>query len=117
KDQDAVGYGFTAQWLDDFHHAFYVLINPEEQRRYYDFGKIYQLAKAYTDGFVMSGEWVKFRKRRYGASSAGVPGNKFIVFSMNHDQVGNRVDGKRLCMMISFEKVKLAAAAVLLAPY
>jgi len=111
------GHGFDAQWLDDFHHALYILLNPSDQQRYYDFGTMEQLVKAYNDGFVHSGEWVKFRKRKHGASSANVPGNKFVVFNQNHDQVGNRADGKRLCMLVDFERVKLASAAILLAPY
>jgi maltooligosyltrehalose trehalohydrolase len=111
------GYGFDAQWLDDFHHALYVLINPSDQERYYDFGTMEQLVKSYNDGFVHSGEWVKFRKRKHGASSAGVPGDKFVVFNQNHDQIGNRADGKRLCMLVDMERVKLASAAILLAPY
>ncbi|HTM92634.1 MAG TPA: DUF3459 domain-containing protein, partial [Flavisolibacter sp.] len=117
KPPEMGGYGFNAQWLDDFHHALYVLLNPSDQQRYYDFGTIEQLVKAYNDGFVHSGEWVKFRKRKYGVSSAGVPGDKFVVFNQNHDQVGNRADGKRLCMLVDFERVKLASAAILLAPY
>jgi maltooligosyltrehalose trehalohydrolase len=111
------GYGFDAQWLDDFHHALYVMLNPADKKRYYDFGAMEQLAKAYTDGFVHSGEWVKFRKRRHGASSAGIPGDKFVAFNLNHDQAGNRAGGERLCMLVNFERVKLAAAALLLAPY
>jgi len=111
------GFGFTAQWLDDFHHALYVLLDPKGKSRYFDFGKIEQLAKAYTDGFVHSGEYVYFRKRKYGASSAGIAGNKFVVFNANHDQAGNRVKGERLSMLVDFERLKLAAAAMLLAPY
>jgi maltooligosyltrehalose trehalohydrolase len=111
------GYGFHAQWLDDFHHALYTLLDPKGRERYYDFGALEQLLKAYTDGFVHSGEWVKFRKRKHGASSKDVPGDKFIVFNLNHDQVGNRVGGERLCMLVDFEKVKLAAAAIMLSPY
>lgn len=111
------GYGFTAQWLDDFHHALYTLLDAEGKKRYEDFGTVDQLVKAYNDGFVLSGDWVKFRKRKYGASSAGVPGNKFLVFNQNHDQVGNRVGGERLCMLVDESRIKIAAAAVLLAPY
>lgn len=111
------GYGFDAQWLDDFHHALYILINPSDKQRYCDFGSMQQLAKAYNDGFVHSGEWVKFRKKKYGASSAGIAGDKFVIFTQNHDQIGNRPDGKRLNMLIDFERMKLAAAAILLAPY
>ena len=111
------GYGFDAQWLDDFHHALYVLLNPADNERYYDFGSIDQLAKAYKDGFVHSGEWVKFRKRKHGRSSAGVPGYHFVIFNQNHDQAGNRIDGRRLCSLVNTERVKLAAAAIFLSPY
>lgn len=117
KDPELGGYGFDAQWLDDFHHALYVLLDPKGKERYEDFGAIEQLAKAYSDGFVLSGEYVKFRKRKYGTSSVGVPGQRFIVFNQNHDQVGNRVKGERLCMLVDFERMKLAAAAIMLSPY
>lgn len=117
KHPSCGGYGFSAQWLDDFHHALYVLLDKDGRERYEDFGTIQQLAKAYTDGFVHSGEFVKFRKRKHGASSVGISGDKFVVFNQNHDQVGNRVGGERLCMLVDFERQKLAAAAVLLAPY
>lgn len=117
KSPDVGGYGFDAQWLDDFHHALYVLLDKNGRKRYQDFGRMEQLAKAYTDGFVHSGEYVTFRKRRYGASSAGIPGNRFIVFNLNHDQVGNRIKGERLSHLVDFDRLKLAAAAVMLSPY
>lgn len=110
------GYGFRAQWLDDFHHALYVLVDPKGKERYQDFGRLEQLGKAYTDGFVHSGEYVSFRKRKYGASSAGIPGHHFVVFNQNHDQVGNRVRGERLCHLVDKDRVKVAAAATLLSP-
>jgi len=117
KHPDCGGWGFSAQWLDDFHHALYVILDPKGKERYEDFGALAQLAKAYTDGFVHSGSYVKFRKRRYGSSSAGIKGDKFIVFNQNHDQVGNRVGGERLSCLMGFEQLKVAAAAMLLSPY
>lgn len=117
KSPEIGGYGFSAQWLDDFHHALYVLLDKNGKDRYVDFGKPEQLAKAYTDGFVHSGEYVSFRKRKHGASSAGIGGDKFVVYNQNHDQIGNRVEGKRLCGLVNFERQKLAAAALLLSPY
>jgi maltooligosyltrehalose trehalohydrolase len=92
-------------------------LDEEGKDRYADFGRMEQLAKAYTDGFVHSGEYVQFRKRRHGSSSVGVRGDAFVVFNQNHDQVGNRVGGERLSMLVSEERQKLAAAAILLAPY
>ncbi|HLI92848.1 MAG TPA: alpha-amylase family glycosyl hydrolase, partial [Puia sp.] len=43
----AGGRGFDAQWLDDFHHALYVLLDRKGQRNYEDYGDLQQLAKAY----------------------------------------------------------------------
>jgi maltooligosyltrehalose trehalohydrolase len=117
RSPEAGGYGFNAQWLDDFHHALYIMLDKEGQKHYRDFGTLSQLAKAYTDGFVHSGEYVRFRHRRHGASSAGIPGDRFIIFNQNHDLPGNRPGGERLSMLVDLPRLKLAAAAVLLAPY
>ncbi|PTX14515.1 maltooligosyl trehalose hydrolase [Pontibacter mucosus] len=111
------GLGFDMQWLDDFHHALYVLLDEKGRPLYEDFGQMEQLAKAYTDGFVHSGEYVRFRKKTFGASSSHLPGDKFVAFVQNHDQVGNRVNGERLSVLVDFERLKLAAAALLLSPY
>lgn len=117
RSPDTGGYGFDAQWLDDFHHALYVLLDKEGLRHYRDFGRLDQFAKAYTEGFVHNGQYVEFRKRRHGASSAGICGDRFIVFNQNHDLPGNRPGGERLSVLVDFEKLKLAAAALLLSPY
>ncbi len=117
QSPDTGGWGFNVQWLDDFHHALYVLLYRKGREQYVDFNRIEQLAKAFKDGFVHTGEYVQFRKRNYGTSSAGVPGDRFIVFYNNHDQAGNRPDGKKLCSLVDFERLKLAAAVMLTAPY
>ncbi len=111
------GYDFDAQWLDDFHHALYVLLYPPGLELYVDFGKIEQLAKAYTHGFVFTGEYVSFRKRRFGTPSDDVSPDQFIVFNQNHDQIGNRINGERLSAEVNTKVIKLAAAALILSPY
>jgi maltooligosyltrehalose trehalohydrolase len=110
------GYGLDAQWNDDFHHALHTLLTGERTGYYEDFGKIEHLEKALREGFIYSGEYSLFRKRRHGSSSKDRPGHQFVVFSQNHDQVGNRMRGERLTSLASFEALKLAAGAVLLAP-
>jgi maltooligosyltrehalose trehalohydrolase len=117
KHPEAGGYGFDAQWLDDFHHSLCMLLQRQGFEQYEHFGTIEQLAKAYTDGFVQSGEFVKLRGKKYGRSSAGISGDRFIAFNQNHDQVGNRFDGARLSALIDLELLKVAAAAVFFAPY
>lgn len=117
KSPEMGGFGFDAQWLDDFHHALYVLLDKKGRSRYEDFGYMEQLAKAYSDGFVHSGDYVKFRKRKHGASSVGVSGERFVAFNQNHDQIGNRVKGERLSVLVDFDRLKLASAALFLSPY
>ena len=111
------GRGFDAQWMDDFHHSLYVLLHPEGWKNYKDFGGVEQLAKAYLQGFVHTGELVRFRHRRHGTSAAGIPGERFIVFNQNHDLPGNRPGGERLPMLVGTDTLKLGAAVILLSPY
>jgi maltooligosyltrehalose trehalohydrolase len=111
------GHGFDSQWMDDFHHALYILLHKEGIRHYKDFGRLDQFAKSYTEGFVHSGEYVTFRHRLHGASSTGLPGYQFVVFNQNHDLPGNRPGGERLSALVDHHRLKLAAAAVLLSPY
>jgi maltooligosyltrehalose trehalohydrolase len=111
------GYGLDAVWCDDFHHALHVLLTGEKDGYYVDFGRPEQLVKAFREGFVYSGDYSEFRKRRHGGSSAARPARQFIVFSQNHDQVGNRMLGERLTRLADFEALKVAAAVVLLSPY
>lgn len=114
---EAGGFGFDAQWLDDFHHALYVAVHPEGQRHYRDFGSLPQLAKALVHGFVHTGEFVSARRRRHGVSSAGIDASRFVAFIQNHDQVGNRIAGERLSLLVDLPRLKLAAATLLLSPY
>jgi maltooligosyltrehalose trehalohydrolase len=111
------GLGLSAQWLDDFHHAWYAVLDEKGKDRYEDFGSLQQVVKAYRDGFVLDGGFVKFRKRHYGRSSSHVRASCFVAFNQNHDQIGNRPKGERLSKLIDFERLKLAMAALVLSPY
>jgi maltooligosyltrehalose trehalohydrolase len=111
------GYELDAQWSDDFHHSLRAMLTGEDAGYYEDFGNIHQLAKAFGEGFVYSGQYSEHRKRNHGSSSKNVPGRQLVVFSQNHDQVGNRMLGERLSALVPFDALKLAAGAVLLSPY
>jgi maltooligosyltrehalose trehalohydrolase len=117
KQRAKGGYGLDAQWCDDFHHSLHALLTKERNGYYQDFGKIDDLAKALKEGFVYSWNYSKFRKRHHGSNSKHLPARKFVVCIQNHDQTGNRMLGKRLSGMVSFEALKLAAGAVILSPY
>jgi maltooligosyltrehalose trehalohydrolase len=115
--RDKGGIGLDAQWNDDFHHALHVLLTGEDSGYYRDFGQVEDLVKAFRDGYVYSGQYSVYRKRRHGNSSRQIPARRLVVYSQNHDQVGNRAKGDRLSSVVSFEALKLAAGAVLLSPF
>jgi len=110
------GYGLDAQWNDDFHHCLHTLLTGERNGYYQDFGNFNQLGKALQEGFVYSGQYSSYRRRRHGSSSKHHPPTKFVIFSQNHDQVGNRLKGDRLSTLVPFEALKLVAGMVLLSP-
>jgi maltooligosyltrehalose trehalohydrolase len=117
RPRDKGGNDFDVIWNDDFHHALHVLLTDERTGYYQDFGQAEQLAKAFREGFVYTGQYSSYRKRRHGSVARDLPGNRFVVFSQNHDQVGNRLKGDRLSQGVSFEGLKLAATTVLLSPF
>ncbi len=111
------GYSIDAQWCDDFHHSVHTLITGEDSGYYCDFGKMENLEKAFSSGFVYTGEYSRFRKRKHGNSSSEIPGSRLIVCTQNHDQVGNRMFGDRLISIAGFEAQKLAAGTLMIAPF
>lgn len=117
RSRELGGFGLDAHWNDDFHHALHTLLTGERSGYYRDFGRLEHLAKAFREGFVYSGQFSAFRMRRHGNSSRDIPAKRFVVFTQNHDQVGNRMKGERLCSLLSFEETKLAAGILLLAPF
>ena len=98
RPRERGGYACDAEWADDFHHALRTLVTDERDGYYADFGPVAQLAKAYDRPHVRDGGYSKFLRRRFGAPADDVPRERFVVFSQNHDQVGNRAFGDRLPM-------------------
>ena len=111
------GYGMDAQWNDEFHHALRVTAGGERNGYYADYKGIQHLAKAYKDAYVYDGTYMPRRARIVGKSTAGHAGRQFVVFSQNHDQVGNRMLGERPSQLVSLEMQKLMAGAVMSSPY
>ncbi|GAA4411292.1 malto-oligosyltrehalose trehalohydrolase [Nibrella viscosa] len=114
---DQQGYGMDAQWIDEFHHALRVTATGEQSGYYSDFTGIAHLAKTYRDAYVYDGQYSPHRNKRFGIKAEANPGKQFVVFTQNHDQVGNRMMGDRLGQLVSFEMQKLVAGAMLVSPY
>jgi len=111
------GWGHDSQWTDDFHHSLHALLTGERDGYYSAFGRIDDLAKAFQDSFVYSGQYSPYRKHRFGNDASHRPPGQFVIYAQNHDQVGNRMHGDRISNTISFEAQKLMACAYLLSPF
>ena len=107
------GWGCDAAWADDFHHALHVALTGETDGWYAEFDDIGTLVKAFHRPHVHDGAFSTFRGRRFGAPADDVAPERFVVFSANHDQVGNRAFGDRLPVSAR----PLAALLTCLAPF
>jgi len=109
---------YTAQWNDDLHHAFHVLLTGESDGYYRDYAEraSWCLGRCLAEGFAQQGEASGYRDRPRGEPSARLPPAAFVSFLQTHDQVGNRAFGERLCMLAPEAPLRAATAAWLLAP-
>jgi maltooligosyltrehalose trehalohydrolase len=117
KAPEAGGYGMDAQWSDDFHHSLVTALTGDRSGYYSDFGTMADLAKSLKSAFVYDGIYAPHRDRIHGRPVEGLSAWRFLGYSQNHDQVGNRAQGERLCHLVNMGRAKVAAALVLTAPF
>ncbi|MFW6388112.1 MAG: malto-oligosyltrehalose trehalohydrolase, partial [bacterium] len=113
---EAGGTGLDAQWSDDFHHCVHTLLTGEHEGYYRGFRSLRALARSLTHVFVHSGEYSPARGRHVGRPVGNLPRSRFVHCSQNHDQVGNRAAGERICHLVSADRAKIAAAVTILQP-
>ncbi|MEX2120712.1 MAG: malto-oligosyltrehalose trehalohydrolase [Pirellulales bacterium] len=111
------GYGFDAQWSDDFHHALHAALTGEREGYYADFGQLADLALALEQHFVYAGRYSEYRQRQHGRPTIDLSGHRFLGYLQNHDQLGNRARGDRSGHLMSTGRLKIAAALVLCSPF
>lgn len=114
---EAGGYGFSAQWNDDFHHALHTVLTGERLGYYSDFGKLEDLAAALSKVYVYGGRESEYRQRIQGRPVIGLPAHRFVGFLQNHDQIGNRAKGDRSSHLLNIRQLKIGAALTLCAPF
>jgi maltooligosyltrehalose trehalohydrolase len=111
--------GYRAQWNDDFHHACHILATGEAHGYYEDYKSdpVGSLLRCLAEGFAYQGEPSMHRGGRLrGERSAALAPTAFVNFLQNHDQIGNRAMGERLCTLAPQRVLKALAAILLLAP-
>jgi maltooligosyltrehalose trehalohydrolase len=118
-EEDPPRGNYRAQWNDDYHHAWHVLLTGETQGYYRDYQRfpLGDIARALASGFVYQGQASAHR----GGQLRGEPSGKlapaaFVNFLQNHDQIGNRAFGDRLESHVNAAAIEAGLAITLLAP-
>lgn len=117
--RSALGYGMTAQWDDDIHHALHTAVSGERHGYYSDFGSIATLAETLKSGYFHAGTFSSFRRRRHGRplDTATIPGYRLMSYTCTHDQIGNRAAGDRPTAYLTPGQLAVSAALALLTPF
>lgn len=110
---------YDAQWNDDVCRSLHVLLTGETDGFYVDYAQqtAGMLCRSLAEGFCYQGEVSQYFGAPRGEPSGHLPPTAFLGFLQNHDQVGNRLRGERLCALVTREEaLRAATALVLLAP-
>jgi maltooligosyltrehalose trehalohydrolase len=110
---------YRAQWNDDYHHAWHVLLTGEKAGYYQDYAADPRraIARALASGFAFQGEASMYRGGRpRGEASGELSPLAFVNFLQNHDQIGNRPLGDRLTTQVAAAPLEAALAILLLLP-
>lgn len=116
--REAGGYGLTAQWSDDHHHAIHAAVTGEADGYYADFATADALPKTSTKGFFHDGAYSSFRERPHGFPiPPEVPMWRLVTFAQDHDQIGNRAAGDRISQSLGDDELAVAAVLNLTSPF
>ena len=116
--REAGGYGLTAQWSDDHHHAIHAAVSGEANGYYADFATLDALQKTSARGFFHDGTHSSYRGRAHGHPiAAAVPTWRLVTFAQNHDQIGNRAAGDRLSATLDADMLAVTAVLNLTTPF
>ena len=116
-DEDPPAGHYRAQWNDDYHHAWHVLLTGEDAGYYRDYDAGQHVARTLAEGFAYQGEPSPHRKGKpRGELSGHLPPLAFVDFLQNHDQIGNRPLGERLTVLAKPAALAAALSVLLLQP-
>lgn len=114
---DAGGYGLDAMWNDDFHHSARVALTGRRDGYFHDHrGSAQEFVAAAKHGFLFQGQRYDWQHQPRGTPVLDQPAWSMIVFTQNHDQVANTLDGRRLHTVAAPARLRAMVALTLLCP-
>lgn len=113
----ARGWGFDAQWSDDFHHALHQALTGEKSGYYADYTGLDSLVDVLENNFAYIGQYSPSRDRSHGRSARDISATRFVAYLQNHDQIGNRATGDRISKISNLGRAKVGSAILLFSPF
>jgi maltooligosyltrehalose trehalohydrolase len=110
------GYGLNAVWHDNLHHSMHAMLTGERNWYYDSFGALKKIVQALHTEYIDFEKTVSVENSENSAGTRIAP-KKLVIFSQNHDQIGNRPMGDRLITLVGLEAAKLAAGITILSQY
>jgi maltooligosyltrehalose trehalohydrolase len=108
------GWGASAVWADDLHHALHAFLTGERARYLQDYGSAEDVARALSEGFVYQGQRSRYRGKPHGTDPRGLAPERFVTCGQNHDQVGNRPRGERIASLVPWDALRPLSTLVVL---
>ena len=116
RPKEVGGLGLDAQWSDDFHHALHAIVTGNRRGYFGDFGRVADVSKAITAGFVYDGQHAPHRRRRHGAPRRATPAIASCRSSRITIRSRTRTRGKRLAQVAGPARQKVAATVLFSTP-
>lgn len=111
------GFGFDANWNDDFHHAAVSAVTGRHEAYYADHpGTPQEFVSSAKYGYVYQGQRYTWQSKRRGTPAFDLMPTAFVHFLQNHDQVANSARGLRLHQLTSPGEFRAITTLLLLSP-
>jgi maltooligosyltrehalose trehalohydrolase len=110
-------HGLNAIWADDFHHQVRVTLTGEKDGYYGAYRPgVADLARTIERGWLFEGQLYPPTGAARGTPAGALAASSFVYCIQNHDQVGNRALGERLCVAVSAEQYRAVSTLLLFLP-
>lgn len=111
------GYGLSAVWNDDFHHAAITALTGRREAYYGNTsGTPQELVSALKWGYLFQGQYYPWQQKMRGKPALDLPPEAFVLFLENHDQVANTATGERPTARCTAAAYRAMTTAMLLSP-
>jgi maltooligosyltrehalose trehalohydrolase len=109
--------GMDALWADDFHHTVRVTLTGERDGYYAAYRPgTDAIAETVRGGWQYRGQLYPPWQAPRGKGASALPAEAFVYCIQNHDQIGNRALGERLCHQVPLPAYAAVSTLLLFLP-